>query len=69
MPRLKYLHRKYCQTRNCKTLPDLEKDYFGVNEDIAMLELYLKGEKVPYWNAVDDYFLKEFRDRPDTQEY
>jgi len=40
-----------------------------VNNDLQILELYLKNEKVPFWRDLDDYFLKQYRDRPDSKEY
>ncbi|TNV83672.1 hypothetical protein FGO68_gene16776 [Halteria grandinella] len=59
LPRLLYLHQKYCAGQSQKTIEDLQKDLFCVNDDLRNLELYLKGEKVAYWTTIEDYVLKK----------
>ena len=59
LPRLLHLHQKYCAGSTQKTVEDLQKDLFCVNDDLRNLELHLKGEKIAYWTTIEDYVLKK----------
>ena len=59
LPRLVYLLKKYCHGTP-KTVEDLQKDLFGVNDDFRQLELLLKGEKVTTWSAIEDHMLRKY---------
>eukprot|EP00347_Sterkiella_histriomuscorum_P019406 403341744 len=57
--RLIFLHKKYCDP-NQKSIEDLQKDLFSLNDDIKALELMLRGEKVQQWSEIEDHTLRKY---------
>ena len=61
LTRLIFLHQKYGE-RLGKTIEDLQRDLYSVNDDVRALELLLKGERVTTWNDIEDLMLRKHLD-------
>ncbi|CDW87241.1 UNKNOWN [Stylonychia lemnae] len=64
--RLLHLHKKYGSKLN-KTIDDLQKDLFSVNDDVRALEMMLRGEKVTIWTEIEDHMLRKYGDVSSTE--
>ena len=40
-----------------KSIEDLQRDLFSVNDDCRALEMLLKGERITTWNEIEDHML------------